>query len=314
MDGEKDPILITGGCGFLGQYLANDLVMQGYRVVLFDVREDRSLLENHVTTKNCTIISGDITNMPELIGAIIKENAKSIIHTALVRLPTRDLRPYHGIKVHLLGTVHVYEAARLLNLGRVTFISSGAVYDPKLNVKTCSEDLPFSLDIPMGLYGCVKASGEMIGVKYNQLYGVDYVSARCAGIYGPGTHVGHNLNILVTNAVQGKKTAFERGGDHRFEFVHVKDVVQGVRKIHTAPRLKHQAYNVGIGQNHSLFEVIEKIKKCIPNADISIGPGLMEDYWVQRSPMDIGRVKNELGYLPEYDLDKGIAEFIQSFG
>jgi len=110
----------------------------------------------------------------------------------------------------------------------------------------------------------------------------------------------------------GKKTEYKGGGDHRFEFVYVKDAVQGIRRIHTADHLNHHVYNVGAGRNDSLFEVVEKIKKHIPAADISLGPGLMEDFWVQRSPMDITRIK-ELGYRPEYDLEKGIAEFIRSF-
>jgi UDP-glucose 4-epimerase len=308
----EDPILVTGGCGFLGQYLANDLVMQGYRVVLFDVRDNRSLLDNHINSDNCKVITGDVLNFTELVDAIIKQEAKSIIHTPRLQNPARVLRPYHGLRLHLLGTIHAFEATRLLKRGRITFISSGAVYDPEL--KTCTEDSPFFLDMPMGLYACEKASCEMIGLKYAQMYGVDFVSARASGIYGPGGTAPHNMNILVTNAVQGKKTEFKKGGDHRFEFTYVKDIAQGVRRIHTAPRLKHRVYNVGTGQNHSLFVIAEKIKECIPTADISMGPGLLEgSRWVQRNPMDISRLK-ELGYMPEYDLEKGITNFIQSFG
>ena len=145
-----------------------------------------------------------------------------------------------------------------MKLGRVTYISSGAVYDPKL--KTCTEDSPFFIDIPMELHACVNASCEMIGLKYSQMYGVDFVSARASGIYGQGHTGRHNMNILVTNAVQGKRTEFKKGGDQRFEFTYVKDIAQGVRRINTAPRLKHRVYNLGTGQNHSLFEIAEKIK------------------------------------------------------
>ena len=112
----------------------------------------------------------------------------------------------------------------------------------------------------------------------------------------------------MRNALQGKKTVFSNGGDHRFEFVNVKDASQAVRRIHTVPRLKYQIYNVGTGQQHSLFEVAEKIKAFIPAADISLGPGRVEG-WGQRSPMDIGRI-TELGYRVEYDLERGISDFV----
>jgi len=306
----EEPILITGGCGFLGQYLANDLIMNGNRVVLFDVRDDRSLLNEHATEKNCSVIIGDVLNISEIMGAIIEHDVKSIIHTTRLQKDERANRPYQGLRVGLLSTFHVLEAARLLKLGRVTYLSSGAVYDPRL--KSCTEDSPFFLDMPMELHACVKVSCEMIGLKYAQMFGVDFVSARASGIYGPGGTSPHNMTILVNNAVRGKKTEFKKGGDHRFEFTYVKDIAQGVRRVHTAVHLKYRVYNVGIGQNYSLFEIAREIKKWIPEADISMGPGLIDNFWVQRNPMDISRIK-ELGYMPEYDLEKGVSEYIKSF-
>ena len=311
MNDEKGPILITGGSGFLGQHLANDLVSHGCRVVLFDVWEDKSLLGNHISSKNCSFISGDVSNITELLDTVLKHKADSIIHTALDRGghgPGGAPRPYRAIQVNLLGTCHVFEVARILKLGRITFTSSGHVYDPNLKVNACTEDMPFPLDMARELYGCVKASCEMIGLKYAQMYGVDFVSARCAGIYGPGGQSGNNMSVLMRNALQGKKTVFSNGGDHRFEFINVKDASQAVRRIHTVPRLKYQIYNVGTGQQHSLFEVAEKIKAFIPAADISLGPGRVEG-WGQRSPMDIGRI-TELGYRVEYDLERGISDFV----
>lgn len=305
----EDPILITGGSGFLGQHLANDLVRHGYHVVLFDIKEDRCLLGTHVNKKNCAFISGDILNLSELIDSIIKHKARSIIHGAAIIPPASDLRPYQSIQVNIIGTCHVFEAARLLKLGRVTFMSSGAVYDPKGG--TCIEDSPIPLDPPFGLYGCEKASCELIGLKYAHMYGLDFVSTRNAVIYGPGATSQHYMNILVSNAVQGKKTELRSGGDHRFEFIYVKDTVQGIRRVHTAIQLEYRIYNIGTGQTHSLFELAEKIKKYIPTADISLGPGLLDDV-AQRSPFNIGRAK-DLGYLPEYDLDRGLNEFIQAF-
>jgi nucleoside-diphosphate-sugar epimerase len=114
MDVDKvtDPSNNREGGGFLGQHLANDLVMQGYRVVLFDIIENRSLLGNHVNFDNCKIISGDILDLSELIDAITKYEVKSIIHAAAILPPACDLRPHQSIKVNILGTCNVLESTR----------------------------------------------------------------------------------------------------------------------------------------------------------------------------------------------------------
>lgn len=307
LDRLEGPILITGGCGFLGQHLANDLVHHGFEVILFDIRPDRSLLDDHAGTENPEVVAGDVLSFSELLDVLCSKKARTIIHAAAIIPPASDLRPHYSIRVNVLGTCNVLEAARVLRLGRITSISSGAVYDPS---RRCVEDSPIPLGPGFGMYGSAKACSELIGLKYAQLYGVDFVSARNAVIYGPGVTSPHYLNVLATNAVGQTKTELKSGGDHRFEFVYVRDAVKGIRMIHTAPHLKYRIYNVGTGQMHSLFQLADKIQKLIPGVEISLGPGLLEES-KQRGAFDISRLK-EIGYHPEFDLDRGLEEFIRA--
>ena len=306
-DSQLDPILITGGCGFLGQYLADDLTQLGYQAALFDIREDSHLMERQSKGK-FIFFKGDVSNLPDLLEAIQALRIKSIIHAAAVIPPHSDLRPYHGFKVNLLGTCHVLEAARLFALKRITFVSSGAVYGAA--DKICGEDSAISFNPGYGLYGTEKVACELMGLKYADLFNFEFVAARSGAVYGAGGTAEHYLNILIRSAIQAQPVRLERGGDHCFEFVHAFDAAAGIRHIHTAAELKYRIYNVGTGKNHSLAQLAAIIKRHFPGADFQIGPGLLP-HLPQRGPFDITRL-SRLGYRPRFDLEKGLKQYIDS--
>jgi len=304
-----ESVLITGGCGFLGQHLANHLVHLGYRPVLFGRREKRQLLEPGLEAKACPYAAGDVLELAELMEAATTWGVRSIVHSAAMLPPDTERMAYQATQVNIQGSVNVYETAIRLGLGRVTLVSSGAVYAPE--PAPCREDALLPLDMPYGFYGCHKAAAEMIGLKYAQQFGLDFVSTRHGAIYGPGGTSPHYLNFLVSRAVRGESAKLEAGADHRFEFVHVQDAVRGLALIHLAPRLAHRVYNIGAGESHSLSELAEMIKRHIPGAHISLGPGLLP-HLPQRRPFDIFRAR-EAGYAPEWDLERGLADLIGSF-
>ncbi len=308
LDKLLDPILITGGCGFLGQYLAKDLIQKGYNIVLFDISEDHHLLEDQSNVEH-SFFKGDVSNLPDLLEAIQAFGIKSIIHAAAVIPPHSDLRPYHGFKVNLLGTCYVLEAVRLLHLKRITFVSSGAVYGSA--DRFCQEDCSIPLISGHGLYGAEKAACELMGLKYSDLFKFEFVVARNGAIYGAGGTAEHYLNIFVRNAIRAQPVQLKHGGDHCFEFVHVIDAVAGIRHIHTAGELKHRVYNVGTGKNHSLAQLAAMIKMNLPEANFQIGPGLVPKL-SQRGPFNISRLR-QLGYRPQFDLEAGLKHYIDSF-
>ncbi len=307
---EKKSVLITGGCGFLGQHLAGELAARGLRPVLFGNRERRHLLRPGLGVEDCPFVRGDVLNLPELMAALDGYDIHSVIHSAAIIPPASEERPYQSIQVNIMGLVNVLEAVRRLKRGRVTLVGSGAVYAPE--PASVVEDAPIPLDMPFGLYGVTKASAEMIGLFYARHEGVDFVSTRHAAIYGPGLGgAPHYLNRLVLGALSGKPVRMSNGGDHRFEFVHVADSVKGLALIHTAPDLKHRVYNIGSGRSTSLNELSGLIKGLVPGAEIELGPGPVPDL-PQRRPFDLARAR-EAGYRPCRDLESGLADLVDSW-
>ena len=115
---------------------------------------------------------------------------------------------------------------------------------------------------------------------------------------------------MVKNAVEGKKSVFEKGGDQLFEFTNVKDAAQGIVLSLNAEsdKLSTRIFNISYGKTIKLSDFAEIIKNYIPNADIELGPG---DLGLPRGfPLDIRKAKKELGFQPNVSFDDGVKETI----
>jgi len=157
----------------------------------------------------------------------------------------------------------------------------------------------------------------MAGLNYAELYGVDFVSVRMAANYGPPITSAQpragagTITTFVINALDGKPTVLEKGGDQRIEYTYVLDTVNGWALAHRAEKLKHRVYNISSGRLNSLFETAEVVRKLIPGADIKVGSGFLTGRGWRRPPFDLTRANEELGYTPKYaDLEKGVSSYI----
>ena len=118
----KKGILITGGSGLVGAYAVQMLMERGERPVIFDVALNERLLGAvGVDTSKVTMIRGDMADMPALISAVRDHDCDQIIHLAAFLGEEVQRRPYSGVRLNFMGTINVFEAARLENVKRVVF-------------------------------------------------------------------------------------------------------------------------------------------------------------------------------------------------
>src|SRR5215510_15861914 len=179
-------ILITGGSGLVGAYAVKMLLERGARPVVFDVAlNERLLAAVGVETDRVTLIRGDMADMPALISAIRDNDCDQIIHLAAYLGEEVQRRPYSGVRLNFMGTINVFEAARLEKVRRVVFPSSGTVYLGSLGegVSKIDESIPMN---PPSVYAATKASCEFMGRAYAKRYGFEFVCLRyVGGLYGP---------------------------------------------------------------------------------------------------------------------------------
>src|SRR5262245_960174 len=218
---------------------------------------------------------------------------------------------------------HVEHVAdvRAFDVTRVVYTSAKGVYGPVLGeygaptYKPVPEDFPKN---PKRIYDSAKLMAEQVGLYYQAHMGVDVVVLRFATTYGPGKTARHGkmgvTSQIVENPANGLPFRLAQGGDEKDDFVYNKDSAHGIYLACTAENPKSRVYNIGTGVGVTLNDVARVIRKYLPHAEIEIGPGLnfLGMPYPASNVYDISRARTELGYAPQYDLERGIADYLDS--
>ncbi|MGF6572532.1 UDP-glucose 4-epimerase [Paraburkholderia fungorum] len=294
-------ILVTGGCGFLGQTLLSQLCADDRTAVSYDrrAREDDERV-------GLNYVQGDLSDLPLLLETIERFAVTEIIHTAAISHPffSREI-PYQTVVTNALGTTNVFEAARLKSIRHVVNFSSECAYGNNDELDTVTEDAPLNPTTP---YGATKVFTEKLAAVYNNLYGMRIVSLRPGWIYGPGQFMQCYLKTMLRNAIYGMLTREDSGRDYRFQYVHVSDVARASILALKADMSRFSVFNVTADDQRSYAEVAALVKAQFPDAQIDIGPGTI-DVLDRNGPFDQTRARDVLGYTPSVSLEDGIATY-----
>jgi UDP-glucose 4-epimerase len=315
--------MVTGGSGFIGIYLMKALAEKGFKVINYDLAPPSPLLQRFLddsaSAGNIYYQRGSILDLPDLIAAAQDSGVDKIVHMAAFFDPAEsNRRPYFTYQANVVGTINIYETARLLSMRRVVNISSIGVYAIKEQEPMDENHRLFIPGAGHGShYGSSKAATELIGQAYCQNNGLSYVAVRFSGVYGYGMRYSMFIKDMIENALNGMPTVFESGGDLTRDYTYVKDSVQGVLCALDAADsdLNSRTYLTTSGQLYSGTQVADIVKKLIPGADIQIGPELSEfekKDMAKRGMLDITLAKKELGYQPQYTIEAGIQEYIET--
>lgn len=314
-------IMITGGSGFLGTYVARVLAERGDRVVIFDAVPPAPMLAALTAPFGDQIVyeRGQILDLSSLLRIAQQHTVRRIFHAAALYDPPYSLKdPAITFQVNVIGTINVLEAARFLGIQRVVQSSSIAVYAPR-QYEPIDERHPILLPSagnPLGAYGASKAAAEIAGLTYYSTNGVDFIALRNSAIYGYGMRYPMYIKPMVENSVLGLPTRFTTGGDMRRDYTHVKDIAQAVIKALdiSSSQLTQRIFNIGSGTMHSASQVAEAVRAILPDADIEIGAGLSEleqSDMRARGTLDLTAAHAQLHYEPYYSLEAGIRDYIE---
>src|SRR3954447_24982676 len=118
-------VLITGGLGAIGSYVVRALVDAGARPVAYSPRGDTRLVAD--VADRLDVVAGDVLDLPHLLRTIREHDVRHVVHLASLVVPTSQVNPLRAVKTNVEGTLHVFEAARVLGLRRVVYLSSKGV-------------------------------------------------------------------------------------------------------------------------------------------------------------------------------------------
>jgi nucleoside-diphosphate-sugar epimerase len=300
--------LVTGATGFIGSYVVEQLLDEDERVVGLD-RDPIGALEDVIGERahEVRLYVGDVTDFP-LVARIIQDNGVDrIIHLA-GELHARSAE-HPGLAVHsnVVGTYHVLEAARLLDVTRVVTASSAAIF----GTAEMQPVVPIPNDArlyPKDLYEGTKVLGETMGEFYGRTFGVDNAAIRIGLAYGYGCLSGNGLKLideLVLKPLRGEPSRVQ-WGDAYLNWVYVVDGAAAFIAAARATTTDTWAYNL-CGDYRTVAEGVQIARELLPDATIEVEPG--GHRWAQH--FDDSLFRRDTGFTAKYPLEAGIADAIE---
>ena len=302
--------VVTGGAGFLGSHLCEELLDRGHRVVCVDNLETGSLANiEHLRGDAFVFRPHDLTLHVE-----IDEPVDFVYHLASPASPIDYLRlPLQTLKVGSYGT---HNALGLAKVKRARFLlaSTSEVYgDPQVHPQPETYWGHVNPIGPRGVYDEAKRYAEALTMAYHRQQGVDTAIVRIFNTYGPRMrpHDGRAIPTFMRQALEEKQlTVFGSGAQTR-SFCYVDDLIRGL--ILLAESGEHFPVNIGNPTEMSLLELAEAVLRVTGSTSQIVFEALPVDDPQVRQP-DITRARQLLGWEPEIELDEGLARTLRSLG
>ncbi len=306
--------LITGGYGFIGAWIARNLLAAGRGVYLFDLRDDPRRLRLILSADEvarCQFVPGDVTDAAALTSAVRDHGITHVIHLAGLQVPTCRVDPVRGAAVNVLGTLAVFEAARSVGkqVERVVYASSAAVFGPPDGYAPGSQPDAAPLS-PSTHYGVFKVCNEGNARVYFQDHGVSSVGLRPWTVYGPGRDLGMTSDPTkaIKAALLGRRFHINFGGWTDFQYV--ADVAEAFILSATRPFTGAGAFNLR-GDVVTLAAFHDTLSRVLPAARDLVTIGTTQ-IGIAYDLSDAG-ITAALGPLPKTPLKAGIRDTVAVF-
>jgi UDP-glucose 4-epimerase len=293
--------LVTGGSGFIGSHVVDRLVAaEAGEVVVFDARPRTENLEQALESGRVRLVEGDVGDQAALAEAVA--GADGVFHMAVLPLGPCSEDPRRCVDVNVVGTFNVLDAARQAGATKVVLSSASSVYGD--TNETMDETHPLGART---MYGGSKIAGEYFVRAFHDLYGLDYVILRYMNVYGPRQDGGLVINVL-RRIQAGEAPTIMGDGSQSFDFVHVADVA-GANVRAMASEVGEATLNVGGGNEVTVREIVDRL---IDLSGSSVEPEVRADVDVPmtRRVGSSERAAEVIGWQPEYDLERGLADVV----
>ena len=308
--------MITGGTGLMGSRIASILVARGERPVLFDYAPAMWRLTG--LEGKVDVVRGSVSNLHEILEPMKKYKVKKIINLAYLLAAESNANPLGATIINNVGTVNVYEAARLMECDRVCTASSIATYGS--DDEYAPSELPLSEEAPAKLskgllpYAAGKVYMEALGKLYRENYGTFVCGLRPSIVYGWGRLTGATAfaGELIEKPAKGEPVKLA-GGNAKASMVYNDDVVAEWVTLLDADKskFKHFFYNTG-GEAVTIYEIGEMVRKFIPKADIAVDRGAEKHVAGLPSAVSDKNIGLELGFKRKFTpMEVGIEAMIK---
>jgi len=296
-------IIVTGGAGFIGSHLVNELIRQNNKVVVID-----NLSSGRKENINPKAKFYNVDVRDKKIAEIFKEEKPEIVfHLAAQPLVDEAYNnPFEAIETNVMGTVNVLEICRKRgDIKKIIVVSSDKAYG-KATELPYKEHFPLRGDHP---YDASKSSADLIAQTYFSTYGVPVVITRFSNVFGPGDL---NFSRIIPGTmeaiIKNKELPIRSDGKMIREYTYIKDIADGCIKLADSKEDTHgHAFNFGSKNIFSVIDVVKKIDQALETKTnytiLNISKNEIPEQY-----LDWAKAKEKLDWEPKTSFEQGIKE------
>lgn len=302
-------VVVTGGAGFIGSHIAEELVKQGYEVTVLDNFSAGRMANIAPILKDIKLVRGDIRDF-ELLKKEFK-NADFISHQAALRCVAESVEnPLAFNDVNVNGHYNVLEAARINDAKRVVFASSSSVYG-LTNIFPQEEH---HTPVPVSPYAITKLAGECYNKFFFEEYGLETVSLRYFNVFGPRqdpkSRYAMAIPALITNVLNNLPPIVHGTGEQSRDFTYVKNNVLANIAAFTAKGVGGEAINVSEGKSISLNRIVQLLNE-IAGKDIKARYEARRQGDVDKTLGSTEKAKKLLNFQCSHSFEQGLKETVE---
>ena len=288
-------ILLTGGCGYIGSVLTEQLLQDGHQLTVVDTQWFGNALKPHTNLK---VIKQDVRD----VDVLPLEGVERIIHLAnIANDPSVDLNPTLSWEVNVLAAQQLADRAVRAGVKQLLYASSGSVYGVK-DEPQVTEDLTL---VPISVYNKTKMVAERVLLSYQDQLQVHCLRPATVCGFSPRMRLDVSVNMLTFQALKnGKITVF--GGHQTRPNIHIRDMVNVYRHFLAHFELPSGCYNTGF-ENISILEIAERVQQRV-TAEIVLTESNDPRSYRQNSDKLVAT-----GFKPQYSVNDAIEEIIAKY-
>lgn len=321
---KKKKILLVGGCGFIGHNLALYLKYLGHTPVIVD-----SLKINNLYSES----DSEVSNI-KLYNSILKNRLK-LLDESKIKYFVKDAKEFKNIKetysevdpeiiIHLAAVSHANKSNKdphttfensfrtletTLEYAKskkthVIFMSSSMVYG---NFKEAEVNENSQCN-PIGIYGSLKLSGELILKAYQQTFDLPYTIIRPSALYGERCVSRRVGQIFIENAIQKLKIKVNGNGNDKLDFTYIQDLIEGIAICCTNENSINETFNITFGNARKINDLLKIIESEFPGTEVEYNE--RDKLMPKRGTLSIDKAKKLLNFSPKTSIDTGYIRYI----
>jgi UDP-glucose 4-epimerase len=306
-------ILITGGAGFIGSHLADELLSRGCQVVVIDnlINGKEDNLKLALQNSNFTFIKVDILNQHDIEKAL--KDVEIIYHMACLGVRHSINKPYENHLTNAEGSLKLLLKAKEFKIKKLFYISSSEIYGKALSFPIKESDTPY----PITVYGASKLVGEHYANSFHECYGMDSTVIRLFNNFGPRAHYegdsGEVIPRTIVRALYNKNPVIFGDGTISKDFIFVKDTARILADLIDIEGLTGNTYNIGSGEEITMKKLMEDILTIIGDPKLKIEYDTARPADVPRLLVDSNKLRKKYNFKLNYSFSQGLIETVNFY-